>query len=196
MKNKDEVIPVVEAEIVDAVPDTHYPVPLVQKSDIPDSAVPAPATERMANGHFKKGNKIASRKRLFQNPEEVYEACMQYFTSLQLQALNEKTGMYETYWRVGPTMAGLAMSLGMAKDTLSRYGQREEFGDVVNWAKDVICEFYETAVQRPGNQSGIIFTMKNYGYSDTRTYTYEPPSRLQAAQSADEIAKLVDEDIV
>lgn len=194
MREKDEVIPVVEYEIVDAIPVNKYDVPLVRKEDIPDAAVPAPAADMMRKGYFVKGGR--GSKKSFQTPEEVETACMEYFSSLQLQALNEKTGQYETYWRVGPTMAGLAMALGISKETLRRYGRSEEFGDVIDWAKEVICEFYETAVQRPGNQSGIIFTMKNYGYSDTRTYTYEPPTRLEAAKSADEIAKLVDEDIV
>ena len=38
--------------------------------------------------------------------------------------------------------------------------------------------------------------MKNLGYSDTKTYTFAPPSRLDAAKTPEEIAQLVSEDIV
>lgn len=197
MNEKDEVIPVVDYEIVDSIPEHDPALPVVDKADVPASAIPAPDPKWLYKGYFQKGGRPGpGRKRLYQTADEVYKACSDYFASLQFQAFNEKTHEMETYWRVGPTMAGLARSLGMTRQALHQYGRTEEFGDVVDWARDCIYEFYETAVQRPGNQSGIIFTMKNYGYSDTKTVTYEPPSRLQAAQSPDEIAKLVDEDIV
>lgn len=188
---------VVEAEIVEDIPDNSFAVPVVDKSDLPDDSVPAPDPRRLRQGYFQKGGRGGpGRKRFFQSAEEMEAVCNDYFQSLLVATLNESTGQMEYRWRVPPTVPGLARALGMSSEALRQYGMRDEFGDVVEWAKDVIREALETGVQQAGNQSGRIFLMKNLGYSDTKTFTYAPPSRLQAAQSPDEIAKLVDEDIV
>lgn len=195
--NEDKDIIVVEAEIVEDIPDNSFAVPVVDKSELPDDAIPAPDPRRLRAGYFQKGGRGGpGRKRFYQSPEELEAVCNDYFQSLLVATLNEATGQMEYSWRVPPTIPGLARALGMTSEALRQYGLRDEFGEVVEWAKDVIRESLETGVQKTGNQSGRIFLMKNLGYSDTKTFTYAPPSRLQAAQSPDEIAKLVDEDIV
>lgn len=195
--DEKEVIPVVEYEIVDDIPDHSFIVPVVDPEDLPKDAVPAPDPKVLFQGYFQKGGRRGNgRKRMYQNPQQLAEVCEDYFASLLVSTFNEKAGQMEYSWKRPPTIPGLARALGMSSETLRRYGMSEEFGDVVEAAKDVIREYLETGVVQPGNQSGKIFLMKNLGYSDTKTFTYAPPSRLQAAQSPDEIAKLVDEDIV
>lgn len=195
--DEKEIIPVVEYEIVDDIPDNHLAVPIVDPEDIPKDAVPAPDPGVLFQGYFQKGGRRGTgRKRMYQTPQEMVEVCEDYFRSLLVAVHNGKTGRMEYSWKRPPTIPGLARALGMSSETLRRYGMNEEFAEVVESAKDVIREYLETGVVQPGNQSGKIFLMKNLGYSDTQTFTYAPPSRLQAAQSPDEIAKLVEEDIV
>ena len=191
MTDKNDIIPTVAAEIVEDLPDNSFAVPVVNPNDIPDNAVPAPDPMRLRSR-----GKSAGRKFLYNSAAEMEAACNEYFSSLLVSTLNTQTGQMEYSWRVPPTIPGLARALGMTSRALRNYAERDEFAPVVEWARDVICEYLETGVTQVGNQSGKIFLMKNLGYSDTKTYTYAPPSRLQAAQSPDEIAKLVDEDIV
>lgn len=195
--DEKEVIPVVDYEIVDSLPYHDPVVPIVNPEDLPDGAVPAPDPKRLTQGYFQKGGRPGpGRKRFFQNPEEMWEACNDYFVGLLVATHNPTTGQLDYTWKKPPTVPGLARALGMTSHCLRNYNDRDEFGDVVERAIDVIREYLETGVVQPGNQSGKIFVMKNLGYSDTQTYTYAPPNRLAAAQSPEEIAKLVDEDIV
>lgn len=195
--DEKEVIPVVEYEIVDDIPDKYLAVPVVDPEDIPKDAVPAPDPKMLFQGYFQKGGRYGpGRKRMYQTPQEMAAVCEDYFQSLLVAVHNSKTGQMEYSWKRPPTVPGLARALGMSSESLRRYGMNEEFAEVVENAKDIIREYLETGVVQPGNQSGKIFLMKNLGYSDTQTFTYAPPSRLQAAQSPDEIAKLVEEDIV
>lgn len=197
MMDEKEVIPVVDYEIVDDIPDHSLAVPIVDPEDIPKDAVPAPDPKVLFQGYFQSGGRGGpGRKRFYQTPQEMVDVCEDYFRSLLVSTLNGKTGQMEYTWKRPPTVPGLARALGMSSEALRQYGMRDEFSDVVEAAKDVIREYLETGVVQPGNQSGKIFLMKNLGYSDTKTFTYAPPSRLQAAQSPDEIAKLVEEDIV
>lgn len=197
MKEEEEFIPVVEAEIVVDFPETNDAIPIVPPSDIPEGSVQAPDPMRLRFGYFQKGGRPGpGRRRFYQTAEEMEQVCMDYFNGLLVATHNPSTGQMEYSWKVQPTIPGLARALGMTSEALRQYGMREEFGEVVEWAKDVIREYLETASGRPGNQSGVIFQMKNLGYSDTKTYTYAPPSRLAAAQTDEEIAKLIEEDIV
>ena len=187
----------VEAELVEDIPDYDYAVPVVSREDLPEGAVAAPEPKSLRQGYFQKGGRGGpGRKRFYQNAEEMEAVCNDYFMSLLVAVQDPTTGKLEYSWKTPPTVPGLARALGMTSEALRQYGLRDEYGDVVEWAKDIIRESLETGVQQAGNQSGRIFLMKNLGYSDTKTYTYAPPSRLAAAQSPEEIAKLVEEDIV
>ena len=127
----------------------------------------------------------------------MQKVAQDYFASLQVATHNPATGRMEYAWVAPPTIPGLARALGFnSSTTLRNYGHTEEFGEVVEWAKDIIREYLEQKALSGGNQGGTIFVMKNLGYTDTKTYSFEAPSRLSAAQTPEEIAKLVDEDIV
>lgn len=78
----------------------------------------------------------------------------------------------------------------MISETLQQYGLRDEFGEVVECAKDVLRENLETGVQQTGNQSGQTFCMR---YQDMYIFS---TGKVAAALYTEEIAKRVDEDVV
>lgn len=65
------------------------------------------------------------------------------------------------------TMAGLALHLGMDRSTLVRYGEKDLFANQIKAAKSKVEAMLEEKLYRLGNNSGIIFNLKNnYGWHD------------------------------
>lgn len=65
------------------------------------------------------------------------------------------------------TMTGLALSLGIDRTTLVRYGDRDLFATLIKNAKAKVEEQLEESLYRLGNNSGVIFNLKNnYGWKD------------------------------
>ena len=66
------------------------------------------------------------------------------------------------------TMTGLALSLGIDRTTLINYGKRDLFSTLIKNAKAKVEEQLEESLYRLGNNSGVIFNLKNnYGWRDT-----------------------------
>ena len=66
------------------------------------------------------------------------------------------------------TMTGLAISLGIDRTTLINYGKRDLFSTLVKNAKAKVEEQLEESLYRLGNNSGVIFNLKNnYGWRDS-----------------------------
>ena len=66
------------------------------------------------------------------------------------------------------TMTGLALSLGIDRTTLINYGNKDLFSTLVKTAKTRVEEQLEESLYRLGNNSGVIFNLKNnYGWRDT-----------------------------
>lgn len=66
------------------------------------------------------------------------------------------------------TMSGLALSLGIDRTTLIRYGDRDLFATLIKEAKAKVETMLEENLYRLGNNSGIIFNLKNnYGWKDS-----------------------------
>lgn len=66
------------------------------------------------------------------------------------------------------TMSGLALSLGIDRSTLIRYGDRDLFATLIKEAKAKVETMLEENLYRLGNNSGIIFNLKNnYGWKDS-----------------------------
>ena len=66
------------------------------------------------------------------------------------------------------TMTGLALSLGIDRATLVRYGDKDLFATLIKNAKAKVEEQLEESLYRLGNNSGVIFNLKNnYGWRDT-----------------------------
>ena len=65
------------------------------------------------------------------------------------------------------TISGLALSLDIDRRTLLNYGEREEFFPLIKRAKARVENMLEENLYRLGNNSGIIFNLKNnYGWKD------------------------------
>lgn len=65
------------------------------------------------------------------------------------------------------TMSGLALALGIDRVTLVRYGDKDLFAPLVKKAKAKVESMLEENLYRLGNNSGIIFNLKNnYGWKD------------------------------
>jgi len=64
-----------------------------------------------------------------------------------------------------PTMAGLAYHTGLDRQTLYNYKKKDEFFDTIKDFVDFVKMTYEEEAII-NSSSGIIFLMKNYGYTD------------------------------
>ena len=65
------------------------------------------------------------------------------------------------------TMTGLAISLGIERKTLVNYSNSDLFYSLVKNAKAKVEEQLEESLYRLGNNSGVIFNLKNnYGWVD------------------------------
>ena len=65
------------------------------------------------------------------------------------------------------TMTGLAITLGICRKTLVNYGESDLFYSLIKNAKAKVEEQLEESLYRLGNNSGVIFNLKNnYGWVD------------------------------
>lgn len=80
--------------------------------------------------------------------------------------------IYEEYLKEAPTWLGLAIYLGVTKETLRIYQQIEQFSVPLKLAKDKMEHYSELCLYDKDrrNPTGIIFSLKNnFGWQDTRT---------------------------
>lgn len=93
------------------------------------------------------------RPRIYDDVDKLTEACEQYFATCL-----EKT--------LRPTVTGLALFLGFAdKSTLYEYRDREEFSYPIKTSLTMIENALEQKLDG-GNVAGVIFALKNMGWSD------------------------------
>lgn len=90
----------------------------------------------------------AGRPRAFKNVEEVKSKIDAYFNYCE-----EKGKPY--------TMSGLAYYLEIDRRTLLNYSKNEEFSPLIKKARDRVQMQLEEGLYRLGNNSGIIFNLKN-----------------------------------
>lgn len=88
------------------------------------------------------------RPRAFKNVEEVKSKIDAYFNYCE-----EKEKPY--------TMSGLAYYLEIDRRTLLNYSKNEEFFPLIKKARDRVQMQLEEGLYRLGNNSGIIFNLKN-----------------------------------
>lgn len=93
-------------------------------------------------------NKVG-RPLLFKTPEELQAQVDLYFAN-------------ESKW----TLAGLAFHLGIDRQTLYNYKERDVFFDIVKKATDKVAAKYEERLIYENNPTGVIFALKNMGWSD------------------------------
>ena len=97
---------------------------------------------------------MLGRPKKYENVEDMEEAIEKYF------AEQDKKGMPYT-------VSGLALALGMTRETLLRYEEKDIFSDTIKRAKQKIEEYVETRLFVSGIATGVIFNLKNnFGWKD------------------------------
>lgn len=93
-----------------------------------------------------------ARPLIYETPDELKESVEQYFNE------NDRV-----------TLAGLALHLGFdSRQTLYNYGERDEFLDIIKNARMRVEATYEERLIYEPNQTGVIFSLKNMGWKDSR----------------------------
>lgn len=93
-----------------------------------------------------------ARPPIFDTPEQFTEVAEAYFTDRE-----SKDKPF--------TVNGLALALGMTRETLLRYGEKEGFSDAVKAVRARLEDHWESRLAGP-NAAGTIFWLKNQGWSD------------------------------
>lgn len=93
-----------------------------------------------------------ARPPIFTTPEEFTEAAEAYFDG--------RDALEKPY-----TVNGLALALGMTRETLLRYGEKDGFSDAVKAVRARLEDHWESRLAGP-NAAGTIFWLKNQGWSD------------------------------
>jgi DnaJ-class molecular chaperone len=103
------------------------------------------------NNQYAKGNKGGGREPFYKSSEEMQDRIDAYFESDKI-----------------PSVPGLAYSLGFAsKQSLLEYEAKEDFYFPIKRAKLRIETFNAQQLHRKeGSVTGVIFTLKNMGWSD------------------------------
>ena len=177
----------VDAEIV--TPPDAPKLKVALPEELPQNAVRAPGLEELFP-------KKTGRPRKWETPEQMQEAINQYFASCVRQVMNPNTGEKEYFWVDPPTIPGLARALRLTCKGVLDYQEREEFNEVIAPAKLIIEEYTAKALHGNPKATGLIFILKNLGWQDNRVVTYAPPNRLEAAKTTEQIAELIQQDIV
>ena len=90
------------------------------------------------------------RPLIWKDPETLEKFIIDYFDN------NEK-----------PTLAGLAYYLDIDRKTLYNYKERDEFFHIIKRAQAKVEATYEERAIYENNPTGVIFALKNMGWSDS-----------------------------
>lgn len=124
-----------------------------------------------------KKNKVG-RPPIWKDPIDLKELVFDYFKD------NER-----------PTLAGLARSLRIDRQTLYNYEKKDEFFDIVKDARERVEETYEDRLVYGNKPTGVIFALKNMGWADRRetditTLGKELPTPIYGSQSTKSTKKV------
>jgi hypothetical protein len=67
-----------------------------------------------------------------------------------------------------PTLSGLAVFLEVDRHTLYNYKERDEFFHIIKRATAKVEAIYEERAIYENNPTGVIFALKNMGWSDNK----------------------------
>lgn len=99
----------------------------------------------------------AGRRLLFKTVDELKECIERYKLYL------EDSGN-------PPTIAGLALFTGLDRQTIYNYQKRDKYFDTIKEFRDWIMMNYEEIAIVGKQPTGVIFLLKNYGYSDKQEH--------------------------
>jgi hypothetical protein len=92
---------------------------------------------------------MAGRPLVYESPEKLLEAVNDYFDNTDR-----------------PTLSGLAVELGIDRQTLYNYAERDEFFDIIKKARERVEAKYEERLIWDNSPTGVIFALKNMGWKD------------------------------
>lgn len=155
---------------------------------------PAPSMETI---HRALSNKVAAGRPLkFKTPEELRDACEDYFRSLMGVMVDDEGNEGDIVWRRKPTASGLALYLGLTREGLfDTYSKRDQYSEILKTAIGVIESFTEEYALESKYPTGAIFVLKNgYGWSDKREVSVMRESGRQQLTDEQIAAMLPDPD--
>lgn len=136
----------------------------------------------MATPHHLNGG----RPLKYSDPEVLAQAIDEYFdhcdNRIQQVYSKKSDGVIEIINPEPYTMAGLAYALGIDRETLLNYAQRELFFDTVKKGRDKVQLDVERRLME-GQPTGAIFNLKNnFGYVDKQEIDQNISGELKTGQ--------------
>ena len=92
---------------------------------------------------------LGGRPPIWTEPKELQELVNQYFAQTER-----------------PTLSGLAVWLGIDRQTLYNYAEKDGFFDIIKAARARVEAIYEERAIYEPNPTGVIFSLKNMGWTD------------------------------
>lgn len=103
---------------------------------------------------YKEEKHPGGRPLTYKTKEELQEAIDKYFAMC-----DEKEKPY--------TITGLGLAVGLDRQQLLEYGEREQFVDTIKHAKQRVHNYAEEHLYKSGIATGVIFNLKNnFGWQD------------------------------
>lgn len=120
------------------------------------------------------GKNKGGRPRKFETPEQMQESIEAYFqkcdssTAFTIVGKGESQRVEEIPSPNPYTIEGLCNALGMTRQSLLNYSEKDEYFDIIKDAKAKVLENLSVRALRGTNHATVsIFMMKNnYGYTD------------------------------
>lgn len=163
----------------------------VTQEEAAKAAIPAPMPDKI-HKFLKAGPGTFSA---FESEEQLQAEIEDYFNSCFAYETDENNVIVGVRWVKKPTLSGLAIHLGVARETIWSYGKSDRFGNTIKRAKDIITNFTEELLIEGKNIPGAINTLVNLrvGWvADEKTIKVEPVMPDSGAKSADEISAFLD----
>ncbi len=163
----------------------------VSQEEVAKAAIPAPMPDKI-HKFLQVG---PGQPPCFKSEEELQKGIEDYFNSCLVYETDEKNVVVGARWGKKPTLSGLAIHLGVARETIWNYSKSDRYFHTIKRAKDIITNFTEELLIEGKNIPGAINTLVNLrvGWvADEKTIKVEPVMPDNGAKSADEISAFLD----
>ena len=165
---------------------------VVSEDELAKRAIPAPSIDKIHNLLTNKGG----RPPCFDSEEALAAEIEDYFASCMVPVFDGNGVQMGVRWARKPTVGGLAIHLGVHRDTVWKYSKSDRFADLIKRARDIIANFTEELLIEGKNPVGAINTLVNLriGWvADEKTIKVEPVMPDNGAKSVEEIEAFLDE---
>lgn len=163
----------------------------VTQEEVEKAAIPAPMPDKI-HKFLRVG---AGQPPCFESEEELQKAIEDYFNSCLVYETDENNLVIGAKWAKKPTLSGMAIHLGIARETIWNYSKSDRYFHTIKRAKDIITNFTEELLIEGKNIPGAINTLVNLrvGWvADEKTIKVEPITPDNGAKSKDEITDFLE----